>query len=105
MGKQKISAETLSQQEKPYAKFDAIDQALPSYPDGLLYADYLTFWNYFRLNTWLSLHLPEAHFLWEPTGKNICLPGDKRLYFTLNSGQAKELNIGELIFKKHNMEI
>jgi tryptophan 2,3-dioxygenase len=37
-------------------------QDLSSYLDGLLYADYLTYWDYIHLDTLLSLQNPKTHF-------------------------------------------
>lgn len=39
-------------------KYAAMGQDLTSYLDGLLYADYLTYWNYIRLDALLSLQSP-----------------------------------------------
>jgi tryptophan 2,3-dioxygenase len=41
-------------------KFNAMGQDLTSYLDGLLYADYLTYWDYIRLDTLLSLQAPKT---------------------------------------------
>ncbi|XOV90903.1 MAG: tryptophan 2,3-dioxygenase family protein [Bacteroidota bacterium] len=62
MAKHKISAEVLAQLEKLDAKFDAMGQDLSSYLDGLLHADYLTYWDYIRLDTLLSLQSPRTSF-------------------------------------------
>ena len=37
-------------------------QDLPSYLDGLLYSDYLTYWDYIHLDTLLSLQNPRTGF-------------------------------------------
>jgi tryptophan 2,3-dioxygenase len=37
-------------------------QDLSSYLDGLLYSDYLTYWDYIHLDTLLSLQSPKTHF-------------------------------------------
>lgn len=52
-------AERLSQLE---AKYNAMGQDLQSYLDGLLYADYLTYWDYIHLDTLLSLQSPKTSF-------------------------------------------
>lgn len=62
MTKHKISADVLAQLEKLDAKFDAMGQDLSSYLDGLLHADYLTYWDYIRLDTLLSLQSPRTSF-------------------------------------------
>ena len=43
-------------------KYQAMGQDLSSYLDGLLYADYLTYWDYIHLDTLLSLQTPRTHF-------------------------------------------
>lgn len=42
------------------AKYQAMGQDLSSYLDGLLYADYLTYWDYIHLDTLLSLQSPKT---------------------------------------------
>lgn len=44
------------------AKYAAMGQDLESYLDGLLYADYLTYWDYIHLDTLLSLQTPLTQF-------------------------------------------
>ena len=39
-------------------KYSAMGQDLSSYLDGLLYADFLTYWDYINLDTLLSLQQP-----------------------------------------------
>lgn len=41
-------------------KYQAMGQDLSSYLDGLLYADYLTYWDYIHLDTLLSLQTPKT---------------------------------------------
>ena len=41
-------------------KYQAMGQDLSSYLDGLLYADYLTYWDYIHLDTLLSLQSPKT---------------------------------------------
>lgn len=43
-------------------KFQAMGQDLVSYLDGLLYANYTTYWDYIRLDTLLSLQNPKTDF-------------------------------------------
>lgn len=43
-------------------KYQAMGQDLSSYLDGLLYADYLTYWDYIHLDTLLSLQTPKTGF-------------------------------------------
>ena len=51
--------ERIKQLEEKYA---AMGQDLTSYLDGLLYADYLTYWDYINLDTLLSLQNPRTSF-------------------------------------------
>lgn len=62
MGEQTIEPELLEQLKKLQAKYDAMGQDLSSYLDGLLYADYLTYWDYIHLDTLLSLQTPKTQF-------------------------------------------
>src|SRR6187399_1027117 len=41
-------------------KYQAMGQNLVSYLDGLLYTDYLTYWDYIHLDTLLSLQNPKT---------------------------------------------
>jgi len=43
-------------------KYAAMGQDMPSYLQGLLYADYLTYWDYIHLDTLLSLQNPRTNF-------------------------------------------
>src|SRR3954466_14532752 len=43
-------------------KYQAMGQDLNSYLDGLLYADFLTYWDYIHLDTLLSLQNPKTPF-------------------------------------------
>jgi tryptophan 2,3-dioxygenase len=43
-------------------KYSAMGQDLISYLDGLLYADYLTYWDYVHVDTLLSLQNPRTSF-------------------------------------------
>lgn len=43
------------------AKYQSMGQDLSSYLDGLLYADYLTYWDYIHLDTLLSLQNPKTN--------------------------------------------
>lgn len=52
----------LEQLKKLQAKYDYMGQDLSSYLDGLLYSDYLTYWDYIHLDTLLSLQNPKTSF-------------------------------------------
>jgi tryptophan 2,3-dioxygenase len=43
-------------------KYASMGQDMVSYLDGLLYADYLTYWDYIHLDTLLSLQTPKTSF-------------------------------------------
>ncbi len=48
--------------EKLQTKYAAMGQDMSSYLDGLLHADYLTYWDYIHLETLLSLQTPRTRF-------------------------------------------
>ncbi len=62
MAKKQIDSTISEQIKKLQEKYDAMGQDLSSYLDGLLYADYLTYWDYVHLDTLLSLQTPRTHF-------------------------------------------
>jgi tryptophan 2,3-dioxygenase len=62
MAEQTVEPELIEQLKKLQAKYDAMGQDLSSYLDGLLHADYLTYWDYIHLDTLLSLQTPKTHF-------------------------------------------
>ena len=62
MGKSVIDDKTLAQIEALGKKYDAMGQDLSSYLDGLLYSDYLTYWDYVHLDTLVSLQTPRTDF-------------------------------------------
>jgi tryptophan 2,3-dioxygenase len=43
-------------------KYEAMGQDMTSYLDGLLYADFITYWDYIHLDTLLSLQTPKTPF-------------------------------------------
>src|ERR1700733_4019732 len=47
--------------QKLEEKYQAMGQDLYSYLDGLLHADYLTYWDYIHLDTLLSLQSPKTN--------------------------------------------
>ena len=55
-----LSPEIIDRISKLEEKFSATGQNLLSYLDGLLYADYLTYWDYIHLDTLLSLQNPKT---------------------------------------------
>jgi len=55
-----LTHDMLTRLEKLQQKFDVMGQDMESYLDGLLYADYLTYWDYIHLDTLLSLQTPKT---------------------------------------------
>lgn len=57
-----LSKEVVERIEKLQEKYDVTGQDLTAYLDGLLYADYISYWNYIHLDTLLSLQNPRTNF-------------------------------------------
>ena len=57
-----ITPEIKARLEKLQEKYASMGQDMVSYLDGLLYADYLTYWDYIHLDTLLSLQTPKTSF-------------------------------------------
>jgi tryptophan 2,3-dioxygenase len=57
-----LTHEMLTKLEQLEQKYAAMGQNMQSYLDGLLYADYLTYWDYIHLDTLLSLQSPKTQF-------------------------------------------
>ncbi len=55
-------ADLNDQLNKLREKYAVMGQDLSSYLDGLLYSDYLTYWDYIHLDTLLSLQNPKTRF-------------------------------------------
>ena len=55
-------AQLADQLKKLQEKYAVMGQDLSSYLDGLLYSDYLTYWDYIHLDTLLSLQNPKTGF-------------------------------------------
>jgi len=62
MKESQIDPKILEQIKKLEAKYEVMGQDLSSYLDGLLHADYLTYWDYIHLDTLLSLQTPKTGF-------------------------------------------
>jgi tryptophan 2,3-dioxygenase len=60
MGDEPVDKELLEQLKKLRAKYDFMGQDISSYLDGLLYSDYLNYWDYIHLETLLSLQNPKT---------------------------------------------
>lgn len=62
MNDEPVDQNLLEQLKKLQAKYDFMGQDISSYLDGLLYSDYLTYWDYIHLETLLSLQNPKTSF-------------------------------------------
>jgi tryptophan 2,3-dioxygenase len=62
MAENSVDNHLFEQLKKLQAKYDYMGQDLSSYLDGLLYSDYLTYWDYIHLDTLLSLQNPKTSF-------------------------------------------
>lgn len=76
-------------------KYNAMGQDLVSYLDGLLYADYLTYWNYIHVDTLLSLQNPKTSFPDEEIF--IMYHQITELYFKLSLHELKQITNSEKI--------
>ena len=66
MSKQEIDSKIVQQLKQLEEKYAMTGQDLSSYLEGLLHADYLTYWDYIHLDTLLSLQTPKTSFKDEP---------------------------------------
>jgi len=62
MDKSSLDPALVEQLKKLQQKYAVMGQDLSSYLDGLLYSDYLTYWDYIHLDTLLSLQNPKTRF-------------------------------------------
>ena len=70
-------------------KYEAMGQDLSSYLDGLLYSDYLTYWDYIHLDTLLSLQNPKTSL---PDEKVFIIYHQiTELYFNLALAEIKQI--------------
>ncbi len=98
MPNKNFSEEILQQLEKLADKYDAMGQDLSAYLDGLLHSDYLTYWDYIRLDTLLSLQQPRTSF---PDEKIFILYHQiTELYFKLILNEQEQLIFGNEILTK-----
>src|SRR5476651_482914 len=70
-------------------KYEAMGQDMPAYLDGLLYADFLTYWDYIHLDTLLSLQSPKTPFPDEEIF--IIYHQITELYFKLSLHECKQI--------------
>ncbi|WP_200977169.1 tryptophan 2,3-dioxygenase family protein [Echinicola sp. 20G] len=62
MSKEQPSQEIIDKIQQLHEKYKASGQDMLSYLEGLLYADYLTYWDYINLDTLLTLQQPKTSF-------------------------------------------
>lgn len=84
-----ISKEMEQRIEQLQEKYNAMGQDLLSYLDGLLYADYLTYWDYIHVDTLLSLQNPKTSFPDEEIF--IMYHQITELYFKLTLHELKQI--------------
>ncbi|MBE9585433.1 tryptophan 2,3-dioxygenase [Mucilaginibacter sp. JRF] len=71
-------------------KYEAMGQDMTSYLDGLLYADFLTYWDYIHLDTLLSLQSPKTPFPDEEIF--IMYHQITELYFKLSLHECRQIS-------------
>ena len=84
-----MNAEIKERIEKLQEKYAAMGQDMVSYLDGLLYADFLTYWDYIHLDTLLSLQNPKTSFPDEEIF--IIYHQITELYFKLSLHECKQI--------------
>ncbi|WP_316792130.1 tryptophan 2,3-dioxygenase family protein [Pedobacter frigoris] len=84
-----ITVEITDRLYKLEEKFAAMGQDINAYLDGLLYADYLTYWDYIHLDTLLSLQSPKTSFPDEEIF--IMYHQITELYFKLTLHECKQI--------------
>ena len=84
-----ITPEIKDRLEKLQAKYAAMGQDMVSYLDGLLHADFLTYWDYIHLDTLLSLQNPKTSFPDEEIF--IIYHQITELYFKLSLHECKQI--------------
>jgi len=72
-------------------KYEASGQDINSYLDGLLYSEYLTYWDYIELDTLLSLQKPKTGFPDEPIF--IIYHQITELYFNLILREMEQMKV------------
>lgn len=75
--------------DKLQEKYAAMGQDMTAYLDGLLYADFLTYWDYIHLDTLLSLQSPKTPFPDEEIF--IMYHQITELYFKLSLHECKQI--------------
>jgi tryptophan 2,3-dioxygenase len=97
-----LESNLVEQVKKLQQKYAVMGQDLSSYLDGLLYADYLTYWDYIHLDTLLSLQSPKTHF---PDEKVFIVYHQiTELYFNLILWEIEQIADREQIEEKFFVE-
>lgn len=100
--KMAFSEEVLNRIEKLEKKYDAMGQDLTSYLDGLLYSDYLTYWEYIKSDALLSLQHPLTSF---PDEKIFIVYHQiTELYFSLITHEFDQLSENENLTSEEFLE-
>src|ERR1700743_3427682 len=84
-----FTPEITNRLEQLQQKYEAMGQDMSSYLDGLLYADFLTYWDYIHLDTLLSLQSPKTPFPDEEIF--IMYHQITELYFKLTLHECKQI--------------
>lgn len=95
MDKQPDLQEQLKKLQEKYA---VMGQDLSSYLDGLLYSEYLTYWDYIHLDTLLSLQNPKTSFADERVF--IMYHQITELYFKLILWEIEQIAVNEKLSEK-----
>lgn len=102
MPENSVDPKHLEQLQKLQNKYDVMGQDLSSYLDGLLYSDYLTYWDYIHLDTLLSLQSPKTSF---PDEKVFIMYHQiTELYFRLTLLEIEQIAFRENIDEKFFIE-
>ena len=86
-----LSPEIIEKIQLLQEKYSSVGQDLASYLDGLLYADFLTYWDYINLDTLLTLQQPKTPFPDEEIF--IIYHQITELYFKLSLNEFNRLKI------------
>ncbi len=92
-----LDSNLVDQVKKLQQKYAVMGQDLSSYLDGLLHADYLTYWDYIHLDTLLSLQNPKTQFRDEKVF--IIYHQITELYFNLILWEIEQISAKENLEK------
>jgi len=90
-----VDPNLIEQIKKLQEKYAVMGQDLSSYLDGLLYSDYLTYWDYIHVDTLLSLQNPKTSFPDERVF--IIYHQITELYFKLILNEIEQIAINQAI--------